>query len=47
MENLVLLSKYLIKLFSDNQARAASSYYAENLDIKLGLWGDNEEYFFF
>jgi Uma2 family endonuclease len=42
-----IVIEVLDKAISDIQAPIASPYFAEKLDIKLGLLGDNEEFFTF
>jgi len=42
-----IVIEVLNKAISDIQAPIASPYFAEKLDIKLGLLGDNEEFFTF
>ena len=42
-----IVIEVLDKAISDNEAPIASPYFAEKLDIKLGLLGDNDEFFTF
>jgi len=42
-----IVIEVLDKAISDIQAPIASPYFAEKLDIKLGLLGDNKEFFTF
>jgi len=42
-----IVIEVLDSAITDNEAPIASPYFAEKLDIKLGLIGDNEEFFTF